>query len=106
MASGTVTPCPSSTVQISFTRSPFTSGPAMRGAERGPVRPIWKYGPTVCEASGTRSSFFFLLFAFKGSRLGSTEHNIKFESKGPIGLRQVDLEFRDQALARLLVRNG
>src|SRR5580658_1297963 len=87
MPSGTAMPFPSSMVQISFIRSPFALGPAIRGVERGPVRPIRKNGPTVCDANGTRRSLFFLLLVFKRSFLRTAQDDIEFVSQSPIGLR-------------------
>src|ERR1700751_4753476 len=87
-ASSTGIPSPSSTRQVSDTRSPFAAGPAICLTERSSVvRQKLKNGPTVCDGVGISS-----ISCLEGGRLRSPEHDVEPVSRRPLRLGRLQIE--------------
>src|SRR5215831_17109160 len=93
IASGTLTPSPSNTRQVSTIRSPFACGPAIFLTQHfSLVSPKEKNGPTVCDG-------VICMLSLEWSRLRAAYHDVKFVTQRPLRLCGFHVEFCDHAFA-------
>src|SRR3569623_538429 len=113
MASGTRAPSPSNTRPSMRTRSPETSGvrvelvnASFQAYSPDGVMPYLKNGPTVCDGvipSGFTESC--TLLGLHGGGVLAAQHDVEAVAQRPFGLGILEIERRDHAHPRLLVRD-
>src|SRR5450631_603301 len=98
-------PSPSDMRPRMVNRSPGVPGGAMVSVTSG-KNPILRYGPTVCEGVVRRLIGFLAATGFHGRLFAAAKHHVEAIGECDIGNGPFPVEMRDQALARLVVRNA
>src|SRR6266571_762454 len=103
-ASSTGLRSPSSTRPTMVIRSPEIPGPA-RSAFFNLVRPMEKYGPTVCDVVACRLISFpsVRVRLFPGSGFASSQDDVKSKAKGVHRDRGFPIKNGDETIARLFI---